>query len=74
MATICAGSAHRAASISTRIGNHTLRATCITAYLRNGGALENAAAMANRASNRTTQLSDRRRKEISLYEVERVRV
>ncbi len=63
-----------AAGIGTRIGNHTFRATGITAYLKNGGTLENAAAMANHASTRTTQLYDRRRDEISLGEVERIRV
>lgn len=63
-----------AASIGTRIGNHTFRATGITAYLKNGGTLENAAAMANHASTRTTQLYDRRRDDISLDEVERIRV
>lgn len=61
-----------AAGIQTLIGNHTFRATGITAYLKNGGTLENAAAMANHASTRTTQLYDRRRDEISLDEVERV--
>jgi integrase len=60
--------------IDTRIGNHTFRATGITAYLKNGGTLENAAAMANHASTRTTQLYNRRRDEISLDEVERIRV
>jgi integrase len=50
-----------AAGIGTKIGNHTFRATGITAYLKNGGTLENAAAMANHASTRTTQLNDRRR-------------
>jgi site-specific recombinase XerD len=63
-----------AAGIATRIGNHTFRATGITAYLKNGGTLENAAAMANHASTRTTQLYDRRRDDISLDEVERIRV
>jgi site-specific recombinase XerD len=63
-----------AAGIATKIGNHTFRATGITAYLRNGGTLENAAAMANHASTRTTQLYDRRRDEISLAEVERIRL
>jgi hypothetical protein len=29
------------------VGNHTFRATGITAYLKNGGTLESAAAMAN---------------------------
>ena len=63
-----------AAGIETKIGNHTFRATGITAYLRNGGTLENAATMANHASTRTTQLYDRRRDDISLDEVERIRV
>ncbi|WP_456293248.1 tyrosine-type recombinase/integrase [Pseudomonas sp. AK106] len=61
-----------AAGIKTPIGNHTFRATGITAYLKNGGTLENAAAMANHASTRTTQLYDRRRDGISLDEVERI--
>lgn len=63
-----------AAGIDTRIGNHSFRATGITAYLKNGGTLENAAMMANHASTRTTQLYDRRQDEISLDEVERIRV
>ncbi|MGF6939330.1 site-specific recombinase XerD [Paraburkholderia sp. UCT70] len=63
-----------AAGIGTAIGNHTFRATGITAYLSNGGTLENAAAMANHASTRTTQLYDRRRDDISLDEVERIHV
>jgi site-specific recombinase XerD len=63
-----------AAGIKTKVGNHSFRATGITAYLKNGGSLENAAAMANHASTRTTQLYDRRRDEISLDEVERIRV
>ncbi len=44
----------------------------ITAYLKNGGTLEKAAAMANHASTRTTQLYDRQRDELSLDEVERI--
>jgi integrase len=63
-----------AAGLATKIGNHTFRATGITAYLKAGGTLENAAAMANHASTRTTQLYDRRRDDISLDEVERIRV
>jgi site-specific recombinase XerD len=61
-----------AANIATKIGNHTFRATGITAYLKNGGTLEKAAAMANHASTRTTQLYDRRRDDVSLDEVERI--
>ena len=54
------------ADITTQVGNHTFRATGITAYLKNGGTLENAAAMANHASTRTTQLYDRRREEMTM--------
>ncbi|MEQ0770901.1 tyrosine-type recombinase/integrase [Paraburkholderia tropica] len=63
-----------AAEIDTKIGNHTFRATGITAYLKNGGTLESAAAMANHASTRTTQLYDRRRDDINLDEIERIRL
>ena len=62
----------RVAGIRTRIGNHTFRATGITAYLKNGGTLEKAAMIANHASTRTTQLYDRRSDEVSLDEVERI--
>jgi site-specific recombinase XerD len=55
-----------AAGIATKAGNHSFRATGITAYLKNGGTLEKAAAMANHASTRTTQLYDRRRDEMTL--------
>jgi site-specific recombinase XerD len=61
-----------AAGIETKVGNHSFRATGITAYLKNGGTLEKAAAMANHSSTRTTQLYDRRHEEVSLDEVERV--
>lgn len=64
----------KTAVIATRIGNHSFRAAGITTYLKNGGTLENAAAMANHSSTRTTQIYDRRKDEISLAEVERVRI
>ena len=63
-----------AADIGTKIGNHTFRATGITAYLKNGGTLERAAIMANHASARTTQLYDRRRDDVSVDDVERILV
>jgi integrase len=63
-----------AAGIATKVGNHSFRATGITAYLKNGGTLEKAASMANHASTRTTQLYDRRHDEMSLDEVERILV
>lgn len=62
----------RQAGIETLIGNHTFRATGITAYLKNQGTLEKAAQIANHASTRTTQLYDRRSDEVSLDEVERI--
>jgi site-specific recombinase XerD len=63
-----------AAGIKTKVGNHSFRATGITTYLKNGGTLEKAAAMANHASTRTTQLYDRRQDAMSLDEVERIRI
>ncbi len=49
-------------------------ATGVTAYLKNGGTLERAAQIPNRASTRTTQLYDRRAEEMTLDEVERILV
>ncbi|WP_420240119.1 tyrosine-type recombinase/integrase (plasmid) [Telmatobacter bradus] len=63
-----------AAGIKTKIGCHSFRATGITAYLKNGGTLKCAAAMANHASTRTTQFYDRRSDEMSLDEVERITI
>ena len=60
------------ADIRTRIGCHTFRATGITEYLRNGGKLEIAQAMANHESARTTGLYDRREDQVSLDEIERI--
>src|SRR5271165_1710041 len=64
----------RAAKIKTKIGNHTFRATGITAYMKNGGKLETAQQIANHESPRTTKLYDRREEEISLDEVERIAI
>ena len=61
-----------AAGIETKLGNHSFRATGITAYPKNGDTPEKAAAMANHTSTRTTQLYDRRRDEVSLDEIERI--
>jgi site-specific recombinase XerD len=63
-----------AAGIETKIGNHTFRATGITAYLKNKGLLEHAQTIANHASPRTTKLYDRRSDEISLDEVEKISI
>jgi integrase/recombinase XerC len=63
-----------AAGIETRIGNHTCRATGITAYLNGGGTLEKAAPWRTTPRRGTTQLYDRRRDEVSLDEMERVAI
>jgi integrase len=50
-----------AAGIDADMCCHTFRATGLTNFLANGGTLENAQAMADHASPRTTQLYDRSR-------------
>ena len=63
-----------AAGIMAPIGNHSFRATGITAYLSNGGTLEHAQAMAAHESPRTTKLYDRTKDRLTLDEVERIRL
>ena len=63
----------KAAGIKTRIGNHTFRATGITAYLKNSGTLETAQHIANHESPRTTKLYDRTNDKIALEDIERSR-
>ena len=63
-----------AAGLRGAIGNHSFRATGITTYLENGGQLETARAMAAHASTKTTQLYDRRGDQVSLAEIERIRL
>jgi integrase len=64
----------KAAAIETRIGNHTFRATGITAYLKNSGKLEVAQHIANHESPRTTKLYGRRQDDISPDEIERIAI
>ena len=63
-----------AAGIMAPIGNHTFRATGITAYLANGGQLEHAQDMAAHESPRTTKLYDRTKERLTQDEVERIRL
>ena len=63
-----------AAGIAAPIGCHTFRATGITAYLSNGGALEHAQEMAAHQSPRTTKLYDRTKERLTQDEVERIRL
>ena len=64
----------KAVSLSDKICCHTFRATGITAYLENGGTIENAQAIAAHESPQTTKLYDRTSDEITLDEVERIRI
>jgi integrase len=63
-----------AAGIAADIGCHTFRATGITAYLSDGGALEHAQEMAAHESPRTTKLYDRTKERLTQDEVERIRL
>lgn len=62
----------RQAELGVAANCHTFRATGITAYLLNGGSVENAQAIAAHESPRTTKLYDRTADEISLDEIERI--
>lgn len=62
------------AGIKTKIGCHSFRATGITNYLEHDGTLEKAQQMAAHASPRTTKLYDRTNDQISLDEVEKIRL
>ena len=62
------------AGLDVAVCCHTFRATGITAYLDNGGTLENAQLMAAHESPRTTKLYDRTADEITLDEVERIAI
>jgi integrase/recombinase XerD len=64
----------RGLSLPVGVCNHTFRATGITAYMQNGGTLENAARIAAHSSTRTTQLYNRVSDQISLDEIERVMI
>jgi site-specific recombinase XerD len=61
-----------AAGIIAPIGNHSFRATGITAYLANGGTLEHAQSMAAHESPRTTKLYDRTKERLTQDEIERI--
>jgi site-specific recombinase XerD len=61
------------AGVTTAICNHSWRASGITVFLENGGAIEMAQYMAGHADPRTTKLYDRRRQQITRGEVERIR-
>jgi site-specific recombinase XerD len=63
-----------AAGLGDRICNHSFRATGITAYLNGGGALEHAQQIAAHESPRTTKLYDRTSDEVTVEEIEKIRL
>jgi len=63
-----------AAGLPVAVCCHTFRATGITAYLENGGTIENAQAIAAHESPRTTKLYDRTSDELTLDEIERIAI
>jgi len=64
----------RLAGLPNSTCNHTFRATGITTFLLNGGTLESAQTIAAHESPRTTKLYDRTSDEITLDEIERIRI
>jgi len=64
----------RNAGLPARTCCHTFRATGITAYLANGGTIEKAQTIAAHESPRTTKLYDRTTDEITLDEIELIRI
>jgi integrase len=64
----------KAVSLPPSMSCHTFRATGITAYLKNGGTIEKAQAIAAHESPRTTKLYDRTSYELTLDEIERIAI
>lgn len=64
----------KSCGLSPHVCCHTFRATGITAYLENGGTIENAQLIAAHESPRTTKLYDRTGDEITLDEIERIQI
>ena len=64
----------KAAALGSAVNCHTFRASGITAYLLNGGTLERAQAIAGHESPRTTQLYDRMADDLTVEDIERIRI
>jgi integrase len=64
----------RQAELGGAANCHTFRATGITPYLLNGGTIEGAQAIAAHESPRTTKLYDRTFDEITLADIEKIRI
>ncbi len=63
-----------AAGLPSEICCHSFRATGITSFLLNGGELAKAQRIANHESPRTTELYNRTNDEVTLDEIERIRI
>ena len=63
-----------AAELGSAANCHTFRASGITAYLLNGGKLERAQTIAGHESPRTTQLYDRTADDITIEDIERIKI
>jgi integrase/recombinase XerD len=63
-----------AAGITAPAGNHSFRATGLTAHLENGGALEHAQEIAAHASPRTTKFYDRTKERLTQVELDEIRL
>lgn len=62
------------AGLPSTICNHSFRATGITIHQENGGRIEDAAELAGHSSTRTTQLYNRKLRNVARAEVERVQL
>lgn len=62
------------AGITSKLCNHSFRATGITVFMENGGDLETAAAIAAHESPRTTKLYDRSGSQLDQSEIERIHI
>ena len=64
----------RQTGISPALDNHSFRAIGLTAYMANGGTLEEAQELANHADARTTRLYIRHERKITQSAIERIRL
>jgi integrase len=64
----------KTAGLPEKINCHTFRATGITVYLDNDGSLEHAQHIAAHEDARTTKLYDRTADQVTLDEIERIRI
>lgn len=64
----------KAAEVFRDIGNHSFRATGITAYLNAGGSIEDARIMANHSNATTTKLYDRTGDKVKVQELGRIKI